>query len=363
MPNLLSLPRELRDDIYRKILDLPTNPEPEPSLAQGITSLRLSDAPAASGKYVSKRTRVVRPTPPSAGTETEDAAAASSNDALPPAPPTFDARGMEVLPDYYDGEESVRYPPAPTTNVTGLLSTSSQLRSEVLAAVRRAKMRYRIVLSYRDDKERVYPTWVHLPAFSDTVDTLDVDMRVRPKRSATLCSANLDDGGDDDDWDDRQGDLVKGTLGLLQRFLERGAHFLDGKRRRPMRVGHLRARWRMVRGRGVGDGPGYTLTAEGAGEMFEFFDGWLAGVNEEVSLGPWSRRGEDEFFMFVAGSVARFTLAVEVDAEPEGEPEPGKKGKTRWMESSWALGEATAKRKERLEKMRGDEEYERVTER
>lgn len=360
MPSFLSLPRELRDNIYRKILDIQTNPEPEPSAPKGLTSLKIDD-PEERKKRPSNRTRIGRPSEKKRVDSgiLQNAVDVSANGATSgnkvdgetqteTAELCFDGMGMEVEPEYYDGEESVRYPKrTPTTNVSGLLQSSQQLRAEVLDAVSRSRMRYRIVISYRDDNGRVYPTWVNLPAFASAIDELDVDMRLRPSRSSTLCSANWDDDGDDGEGTGSKydGDLAYGTISLLQRFLERGAHFLDRKRRRPLRIGHLRVSWRVVNPQQSGT----NVSPESADDMQRFFDEWFAGEYEDGFLAK-SQRREDEFIIWLAERIGKFSLSMAVG-----------RGETAHVRSrSWNLPEATAKRRARLEKMRGDPEYERL---
>ena len=89
----------------------------------------------------------------------------------------------------YDGEGSVCYPSAAAVPPTAsLLLTSRQLRAEMQETIRQTLVRYQIRLAYRQDKGLVYPTWVSMPAFIDHVDILDVEIRTRHERTASIFS-------------------------------------------------------------------------------------------------------------------------------------------------------------------------------
>ena len=183
MPHILSLPRELRDEIYKWGL--------------------LDDLASAKSRTLQRERKRV---------------SHSATD-----------------PETYYGEESVRYPEHTSLPPTyPLLQTSRQLRAELLDSVKRmGPLRYKIDLANRDDQDVLYPTWISVPMFSKTVDVLDVEVRVRSGKTSSVCSVVGDDGIE------YEGDVYSAGLVLLQRFLERGVYFLSKKKAKKIKVGLL----------------------------------------------------------------------------------------------------------------------------
>jgi len=189
MPNILSLPRELRDEIYRwGLLD--------------------TLASAKDRRLQHDRKRV------------SDMAADS-------------------MIGYHEGEEAVRYPEHTSLPpIHSLLYTSRQLRAELLDSIKRlGPVKYKIDLTGRNDKNAVYPTlyptWISVPVFARHVDILEVQLRGRLGQTSSICSTPDDE---DYEWD---GDTFSSGIALLKRFLERGIYFLSKKKAQRITVGLL----------------------------------------------------------------------------------------------------------------------------
>lgn len=217
MPDFYSLPYELRDDIYKHVLsgNLPSN---------------------ATRSLFGLRKRVSRQPPPDKVIHEESTASPSTRFVDEAEPVRDSAIASSSFDDvgYYSGEENIRYPlliPQPSGNA--LLRASRQLRAELLNKISRTRIRYKIHLAFRNDTDVVYPSWISVPAFSNRVDVLDVEVRFRPHKTSSLCSANGDDDGRE------LGDPLLGSLALLERFLERGVDFLSRKRGKKITVGLL----------------------------------------------------------------------------------------------------------------------------
>lgn len=141
-------------------------------------------------------------------------------------------------PIYYHGEEIILYPTAETVPPTDpLLRVNHQIRAEMQETIKRKPIHWRIRLSFRDDKELLYPTWISMPASTNRIGTLDVEIRIRKKKTASLfsttssiASANGDNSYERYKGEKDEGDLFFGTFALLQRLLERGPAFMNKKR-------------------------------------------------------------------------------------------------------------------------------------
>lgn len=193
MPNFLSLPRELRDEIYKwGLLD---------TLASAKDRCLQHD-----------RKRVSH------------------------SPKSF-SRDLAADPKigYHEGEEVVRYPEHTSLPPThSLLHTSRQLRAELLDSIKRlGPVKYKIDLTGREDKHALYPTWISVPLFARHVDILEVQLRIRPGQTSSICSTPDDEGRECD------GDTFSGGIALLERFLERGIYFLSKKKAQRITVGLL----------------------------------------------------------------------------------------------------------------------------
>ena len=231
MPNLLTLPRELRDEVYGWLL-------------HGQLAMKTSRRPRI---RVAKKERPSDNPPPALGGDDRYAVCFGPEPSSPHE--TCSPRDGVCRPDvestseveYYEGEESIRYPssqPLPPTDP--LLNVNRQLRTEMQETIEKNPVRYKIRLSFRNDKQRLYPTWISMPALTDRVDTLDVEIRIRQKRTASLFSTTSSTVSHDSDHT-IEGDEYFGGLVLLQRFLERGVSFLSKKKglktARPVTIG------------------------------------------------------------------------------------------------------------------------------
>jgi hypothetical protein len=182
MPNLLTIPREIRDQIY------------DWTLSDTLASSRSRDLQR-------QRTRV---------------------------------KYSHSDPETYFGEETVQYPvhtSLPPAN--GLLHTSRKIRHEFLDSIKRlSSIRYKVDLVDRKDTGILAPTWISVPFFTDRIDVLEVHWRVRSgKTSSTVTSA-----GDSERFIYNG---FSGSLALLQRFVERGVYLLSKKKRSKIHIGVL----------------------------------------------------------------------------------------------------------------------------
>ena len=214
MPNLLSLPRELRDDIYERVL-------------RSSLTLRQVHFP---------RIRITKR--PNASQQNDELAQEHYSGVRP-------IGGLYMLgtsnnthledPVYYMGEEAIRYPTAtPIPPADPLLHVNHQIRAEMNETINKKPVAWRIRLSFRDDKELLYPTWISMPAFTDRIDTLDVEIRIRKKKTASLFSTTSSIASDTSttsyNRNKNEGDVFFGGFALLQRLLERGPSFVSKKR-------------------------------------------------------------------------------------------------------------------------------------
>jgi hypothetical protein len=262
MPNLLTLPRELRDEIYAWIL---RDAQPPPAR--------------------SRRRRVAH------------------NDG--------DGDDATVL-----GDSRVRYPVHGGPAATGaLLRSCRQVRAELLAVAGRAPLRYKVHLGVSGDADVLYPTWVAVPLVAGRVDVLEVEVRLRGRRAAAGGSLRSFDGGgrdtadDDDDGgaDVGAGNVVVAGLALLRRFVERGVDFLGAKRAEAVAVGLLALNMTLPR-----DGAAALGAAPAAfgDEVADGLEAWLRGDDCVYGDTRADRAREDEQLCFLAGRVARFSLAI-----------------------------------------------------
>lgn len=245
MPNLLTIPREIRDEIYKwGLLD---------SLASSQSRALQRD-----------RKRIA-----------------------------FD----DADPETHYGEESVRYPEHTSLPPThSLLQTSRQLRAELLERIQRmGKLKYKIDLTNRGDKDTLYPTWISVPAFATRVDLVEVELRVRNRKTSSVWTVAEGEGRE------YEGFVFLGGLVLLQRFLERGIHFLSKKKAQKITIGELAI---------YVDRPDFVDEEDTAREMdefAEFLDDWMRGA---TVLGPLedAKEREERQFRLLAGKVERVSL-------------------------------------------------------
>jgi hypothetical protein len=290
MPNLLSLPRELRDDIYKRVLSGP--------LQTGTSRPSLR-----SRKRVSKQTSKNVATDPASDSSIPAAVTSDSS----PNEPSSSITNTTPGADYYDGEETVRYPlTTPLPPMHSLLHTSRQIRTELLETLSLTRLHYKIDLGLREDVDILYPTWISVPALSHHVDVLDVNLRVRHGKTSSLCSVQ----GDDDELE-REGDVFSGGLTLLRRFLDRGVYFLSKKKARKITVGLLALHILLPKD------PDYNRkdSKELLKELAQFLDEWFRGNMDEDSS-PQEQERQDELMRFLAERIDRFSCQVE-DARRE----------------------------------------------
>lgn len=318
MPNLLSLPRELRDDIYGWLL-------------RGQLAMKSSHRPRI---RVSKKTELAQNAVtgelPTCGNVLLDSAnppgvsMVMQNSGLPNeynTPDLLSASGEE----YFDGEESVRYPSAkPLPPVESLLCTNHQLRAEMQQTVRKNPVHYKMRLAFREDKELLYPTWISMPAFTDRIDTLDVEIRIRRKRTASIFSTTSSIASTAND-SLCEGDVWFGGLVLLQRFLERGPSFLsrkkDIKAYTPITIACMTLQ--IV--------PKDLEYPQPSKQVFDDAVGWVNDVllgRDPGSLAEGERKRMDSFLCFFAERIDRFAVEVEQ------------------MREEWVMKDATAGREE-----------------
>jgi hypothetical protein len=258
MPNILTIPREIRDEIYKwGLLD---------TLASSKSRALQRD-----------RKRV-------AYTPTD--------------------------PETLYGEDSVRYPQNTSLPpMYPLLHTSRQLRAEFLEKVKRmGPLKYKIDLTNRDDKDALYPTWISvpvLPVVTGRVDVLECVLRVRSQKTSSVWTVAGDENNN------YEGDVFFGGLGLLQRFVERGVYFLSKKKAMKISVGLLAI--------DVDHASEWMTTEDCVKEVDDFaqrLDEWMRGVNEfGTARDDWGR--EDTQFRFLAGKIDRLNLSVKGNLRKE----------------------------------------------
>jgi hypothetical protein len=288
MPNLLSLPRELRDDIYKWVLNGPFQSSAPRSSTR--TRKRVSKLTAKDAATDSTTKNATNPANPTNG---------SSMPVGKPPKPTSAGPGD----NYYDGEEIVRYPlstPLPPTQ--SLLHTSRQIRAEMLDSISRTPLRYKVELAFRQDTDTLYPTWITVPALSHRVDVLDVDIRVRRGKTSSVCSFNGDDERE------REGNIFSGGLTLLRRFLERGVFFLSSKKAQKITVGLLALN---ILTKDLLDNceDEAKEAREAIDNIGQFLDEWFRGDTDEDAT-PQERAHMDEFMQLLRERVDRFSCRI-----------------------------------------------------
>jgi hypothetical protein len=171
MLNILDLPREIRDLIYRAVLD---------------SELSTPSSPA--------ELRHNRKQMPSQYGSSE-----------------------------YFSEHCNQYPLQPVSiSISSLLLTNRQIHREILDAIARLKaqkqLRYKIDCMIEDEK-RIYPTWLSVLVVSFHIDVVEVDFRIFGQRDDNRSGFAPGNGG--------PGPLVWSLFALPDRFLERGPNFLS----------------------------------------------------------------------------------------------------------------------------------------
>ena len=293
MPNFFSLPYELRDDIYKHVLsgNLPSS---------------------AARSLFGTRKRVSKESPPENVTDEESTASLSTQTGKEEesGKKRSDATSGSDDVGYYDGEENIRYPvntPLPPGNA--LLRASRQLRAELQDRISRSRIHYKIHLTFREGKSIVYPSWVSIPAFTDRIDVLDVELRFCPSKTSSLCSANGDDQSE-------EGDPLEGSMALLERFLERGVDFLSKKKSgRKITVGLLAVTITLkgLEDRALKSDDEYR---ESLDELSSEINDWFRDPGHSDSPFPFEIERANQLICFVAERIDRFSIQIK-DARRE----------------------------------------------
>jgi hypothetical protein len=250
MPSLLTIPREIRDEIYEWALQFPLASSFDRSLQR-------------------QRKRVTH----------------TSSD-----------------PESYFGEEIVRYPGQTTLPPThGLLRATRQLRAEFLDTVRRlGPVRYKVDLSDRKDNGLVSPTWISVPIFTDKVDILEAHWRIRAGKTSSIATFV------GDDIPEFQGQGFSASLAMLQRFVERGVYLLSKKKRRNIHIGLLAIN--------MDTPPEMSKTEaeESVAEFLSTLEQWMIGTEGFQSM-AWdaeAKEREDAQFRVLAEKIDRLEFSL-----------------------------------------------------
>jgi hypothetical protein len=250
MPSLLTIPREIRDEIYDWALHLPLTSSVDRSLQR-------------------QRKRV----------------AYTTSD-----------------PESYFGEEIVRYSEQTTLPPThGLLSATRQLRAEFLDSVRRfGSIRYKVDLSDRKDNGLVSPTWISVPIFTDKVDILEAQWRIRPGKTSSIATFA------GDDISEIQSNGFSASLAMLQRFVERGVYLLSKKKRRNIHIGLLSINMDTTVEMST------TETEESVEEFISTLEQWMIGLEgyETMAWDTAAKEREDAQFRMLADKIGKLEFKL-----------------------------------------------------
>jgi hypothetical protein len=140
-------------------------------------------------------------------------------------------------PETLFGEDTVQYPVHTSLPPAhGLPHTTRQIRHEFLDSIKRlGSLRYKVDLVDRKDRGVLAPTWISvpcLPCFTDRIDVLEVNWRLRLGKTSSVVTSV----GESDYY---LCNAINGSLALLQRFVERGVYLLSKKKRRKVHIGLL----------------------------------------------------------------------------------------------------------------------------
>jgi hypothetical protein len=203
------------------------------------------------------------------------------------------------VPDTLLGEDSVQYPVHTTLPPGhGLLHTARQIRHEFLDSIKRlGAIRYKVDLVDRKDRGVLAPTWISvpcLPCFADRIDVLEVHWRVRHGKTSSVATSV----GESDYY---VCNAFNGSLALLQRFVERGVYLLSKKKRRKVHIGLLE-----IHLNGGVEIDKETLE-EYAEEVCSFLDDYLIGEMNSLFDDEKRETFEAQFEM-LAGKIDRIQL-------------------------------------------------------
>ncbi len=229
-------------------------------------------------------------------------------------------------PETLFGEDSVQYPlytSLPPAH--GLLHTTRQIRHEFLDSIKRlGSIRYKVDLVDRKDRGVLAPTWISvpcLPCFTDRIDVLEVNWRVRLGKTSSIVTSVGES-------DINLCSAFSGSLAMLQRFVERGVYLLSKKKRRKVRIGLLE-----IHMNGGADIDEETLEVY-ALDACSFLDDYLLG---EVSSVYYDDEGRDTFdaqFEMLASKIDRIQLYANSTLKQE-----------------WELRDVVAKREEHARRL------------
>jgi hypothetical protein len=205
-------------------------------------------------------------------------------------------------PETIFGEGSVRYPVHTSLPPThALLHTARQLRNEFLDSVKRlGKLKYKVDLIHREDKGILDPIWISvpcLPCFVNKVDELEVHWCSRVSETSSVMSYV---GYDQERW---QSNGLSASLAMLQRFVERGIYLLSKKKRQKVHIGLLAIYLDMEV---ESDEEEVPLLAR---ETSNFLNDWMVG-DTDFAYDDNAREREDAQFRLLAGKIDRIQLHV-----------------------------------------------------
>jgi hypothetical protein len=245
MPTLLSIPREVRDEIYGWAL--------------------LDTLPSSRSRGLQRERKTV----------------------------TY----SRTDPETHYGEEAVRYPvhtSLPPTNA--LLSTARQIRREFLDSIKRlGSLRYKVDLTDRKDNGILAPTWISVPFLTDRIDVLEVQWRARSGKTSSIATYV---GDNENGW---QENGFCASVALLQRFVERGIYLLSKKKSRKIHIGLLEIHLNTT------DEIGKSELAKMVEEIILMLDEWIIG-NLVVGYQDECKQKEDAQFRLLAGKVDRMQI-------------------------------------------------------
>jgi hypothetical protein len=229
-------------------------------------------------------------------------------------------------PETLFGEDAVQYPVHTSLPPAhGLLHTTRQIRHEFLDSIKRlGSIRYQVDLVDRQDRGVLAPTWISvpcLPCFTDRIDVLEVNWRVRLGKTSSIVTSV----GDSDVY---LCNAINGSLAMLQRFVERGVYLLSKKKRHKVHIGLLE-----IHLNGGAEIDEETLD-EYAIETCSFLDDYLLGEVSSIYYEVEKRQTFDAQFEMLASKIDRIQLYANGTLKQE-----------------WELHDAVAKREEHARKV------------
>ncbi|EEH44030.2 uncharacterized protein PADG_00319 [Paracoccidioides brasiliensis Pb18] len=243
MPNLLTLPRELRDEIYRHFITQtpPATPHRTPIPPKQSSPLSVSvEQSQRSSSSIIKRFSRLPPHTPSCVTSNSTTSSTSSTTT------TTSSSSSSLGSNYVPHESTIRYPiQQPTPHTAPLLFTANHRLTHDLhthLSSTRTPIAFLADVRLHTPPNLLYPTWISVPAstallarLKRSIDVLDVNLRMRMGKTGTVCTVNdcaevdeveglkrrISRGGRSGSW----ANAFDGGLVLLWRFLEGGIGF------------------------------------------------------------------------------------------------------------------------------------------